>query len=880
MIPPSVKAPRGRRWAQGLSVLCSVLMALLVGRLGSGCRGADAPVAPGPGSEYGTEPGSGDGPGPTWIVDPETPGPDLPTVGRSLFDFVVTRETEPEAGTEEGENVRRVWDVPFPFAALVARVEARLGVAPARASGEGSYDRPYDGSAEAWSDQGSSHQVWSAPGARSSASPTSPVRRVLIPLGRSLQRAAGAPRFFRFPRAVAAVDREPAPRQTGEPASVRPLLADRLYLGYHEKAEVVEVISYNEAAGRFEFQVVEDYRPGGRPRVTYAPRRLCTACHQNGAPLFARQLWDETNANRRVAELLDREGRDFYGFPVHQGVDEPYRVDIATDRANRFAAWQLLWREGCESPGCRGALLVAALQSRLTGGRRYDSGSPELRESFLGPLVETFRRRWPRGLALPNPDIPNRDPLAEALPGPSVEEPATGSTTAPDLAGLSSPERAVLGEVLAATHIPARLEPLDRRPPLEVWRVESTGDTDGTNDGNGVPEALIAGLGELVADADLRRLDRWLFQRADIERRRFAADCRVSVRRAAGGFVDRIKVRCEPASVEGSGAIPNGDGGLELDARVYLDASGRVVGGTVHRAVLVSGGQGRGAPELLRDLEMTGGRIELDSSGDASRGRLELAEKASGLHVRRADGDALEELRLSWESDGGGSAKDLVGRAELVVRGDFAPVRAAVEALRRRTETGESDALSGKPFRRAVVMRELLAELGAAAGDEPWCCIDASGMPPAVLQNKSDARHPEKAAPEEPVALFHHYCGECHDIPSPSPPNFLYGSPERVRASLESCAERIFFRLSMWQRTGAGRAKTPMPPEPALVVHGLSAPAWAAHPDLDRLRRHAGESIRAHGDTPPRFAEMTSRAYELLPSCLPTDTRRAPKSGE
>ena len=849
-----MRAGRARDLARALLALCAVLMVLLVWRLGSGCRGPETPVGSEPGSEPASdaEPrdaasGTADGQDArvAWIVDPESPGLDLPPVGRSLFDFVVTREVGPEEGGQDGQggqeaqesDVRRVWDVPFPFAELVARVESRLGV-------------DTDG----------------APDGGPSAEP-SPVRRVLIPLGRSLQRAAGAPRFFRFPRAVAAVDRQPA-SETGEMgASIRPLLEDRLYLGYHEKAEVVEVISYNEAAGRFEFQVVEDYRPGGRPRVTYASRRLCTACHQNAAPLFARQLWDETNANRRVAELLERTGRDFYGFPVHQGVDEPYRVDIATDRANRLAAWQLLWREGCEDPECRGALLVAALQSRLTGGRRFDAASPELRQRFLVRFVETFRRRWPRGLALPDPDIPNRDPLAEALPAAG----ANGSGPTPTFAGLPSSERAVLGEVLAATHIPARLEPLDRRPPLEVWTVDGTSKRHATEDpiapelplGNGVPEALIAGLGELMADEDLRRLDRWLFQRADVERRQYPGDCRVSLRRAPSGVVDRVKVSCDPDADSGP------DGGFELEVRVYLDAAGRVAGGTVHRAVLGAAGDDGERREVLRDLEVTGGRAELSGSGGGGRVRLELAENASGLHVRRAGGDALEELRLSWEPSRGGSSEDLAGRAELLVRRDFAAVRAAVDVLRRRTEAGESDALSGRPFRRAVALRELLTELGAAAESESWCCVDASGMPPAVVRD-GDGGAVEELSSEEPLAVFHRYCGECHDIPSPSPPNFLHGSPRRVRASLESCAERIFFRLSMWRRQGRERAKTPMPPEPALVVHGLSAPAWASHPDLDRLRRHAAELIRAQGDTPPRLAEMTSRAYERLSSCLPT----------
>ena len=180
---------------------------------------------------------------------------------------------------------------------------------------------------------------------------------------------------------------------------------------------MIEVISYNLAAGRFEFQVVRDYRPGGPPRVLYASRALCTACHQNAAPIFARQLWDETNANPRVAGLLREEGRDFYDFPLDLGSDAPYAVQAAADRANRFALDQRLWREGCESPRCRAALFAAALQYRLSGGR-FDERSALWRDGFLAPFAARVGERFPRGLALSDPDLPNRDPFAVNASGP------------------------------------------------------------------------------------------------------------------------------------------------------------------------------------------------------------------------------------------------------------------------------------------------------------------------------------------------------------------------------------------------------------------------------------------------------------------------------
>src|ERR1700694_3939490 len=148
----------------------------------------------------------------------ESSGPDLPSTGQSLIDRLV-----PDP-------------VPFPLTNLIARVETRLGA---------KFDC------------------------------------VLIPLGRSLQRSAGAPEFFRYPRPVLASTAEPAPG-----AGI--YAKDRLFLGYQEKASIIEVISYNDVAGRFEFQLVKNYGEGKTPQVYYARREVCTVCHQNHAPLFPR----------------------------------------------------------------------------------------------------------------------------------------------------------------------------------------------------------------------------------------------------------------------------------------------------------------------------------------------------------------------------------------------------------------------------------------------------------------------------------------------------------------------------------------------------------------------------------------------------------------
>jgi hypothetical protein len=329
-----------------------------------------------------------------WVIDPAVPGPDVPPVGKSLFDRLVP-------GTP-----------PFPFTSLLNEIESRVG-------GSVRY------------------------------------RRVLIPLGRSLQRSAAAPEFFTYPRAVAAFDAGP--------------IKDRLFLGYQEKAGVVEVLSYNEEAGRFEFQLVSNYREGATPKVERASRKVCTVCHQNQAPVFSRQLWDETNSNPGVMKLLLREGKDFYGFPIQQSADVPYQIDNAIHRANEFSLYQMLWREA--GTGVRASWLRAMLRCRLSGA------CDVTKEAGASPIA-VWRKRWPRGLLIPNPEIPNRNPVAIL----SREGPPTHTET---LAMLARRQK----------DIEPQFEPAVRRLPLETRHVD-----------NELLQRTILGLASWFGESDVAAL--------------------------------------------------------------------------------------------------------------------------------------------------------------------------------------------------------------------------------------------------------------------------------------------------------------------------------------------------------------------------------------
>ncbi len=554
-------------------------------------------------------------PQPVLAVDPDQPGPDLPPVGRSLFDFLTTREV----------GGRLVQVVPFPFTALQEQIEDELGLAEPSLKG------------------------------------------VLIPLGRSLQRNAANPDFFEFPRAVVAVDQESVPR----PGESGMLLADRLYLGYQEKAATIEVISYNEAAARFEYQVVRDYREGGAADVYYADRPTCIACHRNHAPIFSKPLWDETNANADIAATLMGLRDSFYGIPVARGVDIPNAIDDATDRANRYATLQRVWQDGCgQDFSCRADGLLAMLHYRLAGHRHLAPDKDGPGKAFAAALVPRWQALWPGGLALPQGDVPNHIPLTEPL-DPKVP--------------LSE------AEAIRLSTVERQFEPFEPRPPAEIWRAPESAE---------LGWHLIEGLGQFIARSDVRRLDEILWRSA-AGTTEVGSDCSITTVDLEG--IRELRFDCPGPA-------------LALQGYVQLDGDA-VIGGAIRRLRLDG--------QVLTNLEVAAGTFH----AAAGQGRLEveLRERAAGLHARLPDGTAIRTLGLTWFLD----EEPAHGTAMAVVAADAAVLAAAVAAMRQRAELGRSDALAA-PFRRAALMPELFAQLGD--DPITWCCLDTAGMPAAALE--------------------------------------------------------------------------------------------------------------------------------------------------
>lgn len=235
---------------------------------------------------------------------------------------------------------------------------------------------------------------------------------VMLPHGRSLLKGLADDAH---PRVLLAADFQ-VPNSA---ASLGVNTRGQLFIGFVENAHEIEVISYNEAAGRYEFQLVQDYRETGARKLVYAPRQVCMTCHQGGAPIFPQRPWNETNAQpetqQAIAQARKAAGLDpnhYLGLPTAVPLGNPERFDELTDVGNFFAATQKLWLDGCGNDSmsvqCRRDMFKLAL--------RYKAAPGDFKEE--GPLVEQLRKAQMAALgntviSVPESDLVNRNPVAE-----------------------------------------------------------------------------------------------------------------------------------------------------------------------------------------------------------------------------------------------------------------------------------------------------------------------------------------------------------------------------------------------------------------------------------------------------------------------------------
>ena len=678
---------------------------------------------------------------------------DIPAAGRSLFDILTTVETP------DGPRLQ----VPFPFEKLRSLVKT----------------------AGALSD----HDV----------------AETLLPLGRSLQRQAAAPDFFTSPRLVLGVVGAPV---NADPATAL-IMKDRLYLGYQPKAEILEVISFNERAGRFEFQIVENYARGKKSRTLQARRSLCLGCHQNAGPIFSDPPWSETPANPAIATRLTKT----------RGAAPPSSSEITKARqsaamlhrsaaaANRLLHAARYWSGACSAPRaaphCKVHLLSTSLEHRLSGRRSFGQGNfPTRRETEIFHQ-ESLRDAWPAGFVIASPFITDIDP----------------SRPADDAAQK-------------------RADPLTERPAFGILDVADPG----TNN------QIIELLGDFFTNGNIRWLENALLNLAeDVGAQRHVLQVPCTFTSTAVRNVERAwRFTC----------VGRAPGFPRMSGTVTTDGS------TIPRIQI-----DELSIELL-DYRRLSTQIVTQSRDSSGERKLTLrpTDPATGLRPRNGDGWVIASVDLSWP---GAVASSKLGFPETGVVAAFTIIddikrfRTTLGTLSSYKMAGAKHAVTEGSFRRHEIMRALAIRLGRSVPD--WCCEPAADLPPPIAAAKPAAMTvtglstgPGPAHPS--LQAFHRACGACHAGRAAAPANFLHGSSERQIQAIAGCAPRISRRLKQWETTN--RQLPPMPPPSELTTLGMTPEQWLESSDYRRIQRFT--TGLAVPDAGQGIVE-----YRALPDCAP-----------
>lgn len=742
-----------------------------------------------------------------WVVSSD-PGPNVPPIGRSLFDFL----TMIDDGNGQKHQV-----IPYPFSQLVASIRART--------------------------------------MSETLTPGFGLKNVLIPLGRSLQRSASAPDFFRFPRAVVGVDG--FPQQTASGTGM--LMRDRLFVGYNEKAAVLEIISYNESAGRFEYQVAHDYKEGGTPHVLYANRNVCLSCHQNATPIFSDRPWQETNFNAEVTHHLAADlssapaavfdGQRYMGIPISVPESQPQGLDNAKFRANLLPATHFIWQQLCAgvdgtvggAARCRGQALGLALRMGFSNQLDETTALFAMRDTsdFLLSLTTNWQRMWPSGLLISSPRIPNRNPFEQ----PRNPGPFDVTALRPDVAGA-------LGDLIKTSNIPAEFEPLNHRAALDNWHVATTSADGSGPDLSGLANWLRQMVG-FFTQADWNQLDQWASAqalKAGSSAAQITGACDVNTFSVA-----KLSLNCE-----GSGSLDP----LRLAGFISWDTSGHASGGFETLAVrsdsaceLTQGADQAACPEA--DNLVLSGDVTMTADG-VYQATLTAKNQINHLRTRFSDGNLLDSLSLRWK------AGTQVAVAVSVLH-DFSYLSQAIAQAAQDTGLGQADVLAKRPFRRTAILTYLRAALGGVKRDPADCCEADTGMPPAQEDAGVTAADAQLASIAGPAAPFIKECSICHRNQGGFPPNYLTGSITEIQSQLSLCAERIWYRVNMYTLDAHQRGQSPMPPMSRLTSLGFSEAQWRSSDSFQSVRAAAADLLRKKGIEPPDPATMN---YKSLPQCF------------
>lgn len=536
-------------------------------------------------------------------------------MGQSLFDELF--------GTNQvGEPA---YDIPFPVTELISRLESFQG-----------------------------HSMDGSP---------NPLPVAMIPLGRCISRYAASPDYFGSPRVVLATTLEDA----GRAGTQLPFVKDRLFIGYQPETGSMEVISYNELAGRFEFQQVTNYGEG-IPEVAYPDRNTCTACHQNQGPIFSQAPWDETDFNRDIYRSIAEASGVLVEDRMQNRNTDTVRIDGSTNRANKYGMFQEFWQNTClaETEGdaiqCRAAQLEVLVRQRLHGQSRALSLSQRGSEFLVPYVVESAGVTWPEGIGISSSDVPNANPLADG----------------------------------AETHLASARDLLLPRKQTIKWEPDEI-------------DLMVDGLASMIPLSDMRALDDRLYQLA-------------LLRKAAA---THIEGRCwMTPSDPGTSQTPFSpsvvvvglrcslqDGQISNTYRLFgtLESeSGKIRTNTVYRHIAMD------SRSAILNLTHDGGVVEARS--DLWYLALYLHDDEHGFHVRLPGRGIIDSLELWWprssdNPDPWDADQVAFARSRMRVIPDFDLVSTALDRLVSLSDEKVVDILTGQPFRGRQAIRALIRQL-------------------------------------------------------------------------------------------------------------------------------------------------------------------------
>lgn len=745
-----------------------------------------------------------------WSVSSQDFSSSDPGRGRSYFDYVFS----------DLQGATRTYQIPYPFEKALGRVDQYLGY-----------------------ENRDSHD--------------SGLRIVLFPMGRSLQRNAaliGAPNsdlnlFFRFPRVVVGVDKEPK-----IPFALN--LKGRLFLGFHEKSKVIEAISYNDEEGRYEYQVVRDYEAGKKPKVVYANRQLCLSCHQNQTPIFSQSPWGESNAHPQIFSMIEKQlgSRDkYFGAATRVDLSVPYALDVLVDKGNYSHAYNKMWLKLCSDSECQKKTVQYILRYLLNGQEGLRMSASE-KSDYLLAFEKKFQQRFPHGIKIPSPKIPNRDPLKDRRKSQSEIEQSMNR--------VDEILKGSLQELISRSSVSGEFEPLMVRPAVELW---ASSEPDGRN-----MNKMISGLAEMFTQLDAQQIEGWLEKKVLLSGEPGAIDlqasCQIQKTPQGDNFVIQVSCPSENSSE------------MALQKGYFVINQNQIRKGMIENLFLY-GGEAHCDRQAVQSVvnrvnaiacpALSNAEVSGTLNGDILD--LQFYQANKGLKARLLDGRLLTRVQLDLK----------MGKMKVSIVND-------ISYLDKLTDHFPNALLNRK------TVLKILAEGFKVKYEDP----DIIGKMKTLEKNlEIETLRADQilAHNQNPVEAFTQSCGMCHSNFEGVPPAFLGLKPSSIDAfgkcvRIEMCAPRILYRLKMRNCPDAQIAlfqKNPMPLPNFFEMTKVDMKTWqkSVAPRLiqfatrlvdpvaleSHIRNQGVDSIKAHDAvielTTKDCPQVDYQIYENLPRC-------------